>query len=62
MGTIAVGLQLKTWLLYGGLGGAIGSICSVVINFIIKIQDAKKGRFSISEDDIKKSKKNIFES
>lgn len=59
MGKIAVGLQLKTWLLYGGISGAIGLLVSVVINFMIKLQDAKKGRFGISEADIKKSKKNI---
>ena len=60
MGTIAVGLQLKTWILYGGIGALVGGICSVIITFMIKLQDAKKGRFNISDDDIKKSKKNIL--
>lgn len=30
---------------------------SIVINYIIKLQDAKKGRFDISKDDVKNSKK-----
>ena len=60
MGTIAVGLQLKTWVLYGGVCGLVGGICSGIINFIIKLQDAKKGRFGVTDDDVKKSKKNIL--
>ncbi len=60
MGTIAVGLQLKTWLLYGGIGGVAGAIIALIANFVIRVQDAKKGRFGVSEDDLKKSKKNIL--
>lgn len=60
MGTITVGLQLKTWLLYGGISGVVGAIATSIINFMIKVQDAKEGRFGVSEDDLKKSKKNVL--
>ena len=60
MGTIAVGLLPKTWLLYGGIGGVVGAVISLIMNFIIKVQDAKKGRFGVSEYDIEKSKKGVL--
>ena len=60
MGTIAVGLQLKTWLVYGGISGVVGAVVASTINFIIKVQDVKKGRFGVLEDDLKESKKNVL--
>lgn len=60
MGTVAVGLQLKTWMLYGGISGVVGAIVASIINYIIRVQDVKKGRFGVSEDDLKKDKKNVL--
>lgn len=56
---IAVGLQPKTWLLFGGIGGSIGAFLSFVVNYIVKVQDAKNGRFGISVQDLYKSKENV---
>ena len=61
MGKIAVGLPLKTWLLYGGISGAAGALISFVINFATKLQDAKKERFGVTELDVQKSKRNILQ-
>lgn len=60
MGTIAVGLQPTTWLLYGGIGGLSGAIISFLIFFVIKVRDAKLGRFDVSAEDIQNSKKKIL--
>ena len=60
MGTIAVGLQPKTWLLFGGIGGVVGAVVSLIINLIIEVQDAKRGRFGVTKDDIEQSKKGIL--
>ena len=60
-GTIAVGLQPKTWLLYGGAGGLIGAVVSFIIIFVIQIQDVKKRRFNVSVQDIQYTKKKIVQ-
>lgn len=57
MGTITVGLQPKTWLLYGGIGGLAAVFVSYVINFVLLIQDAKKERFHVSEQELKHRKR-----
>lgn len=59
-GTIPIGLQLKTWLIYGGIGGLVSGIFCYIINFIIKVNDVKKGRFDVTETDIKNDKKNLL--
>ena len=60
IGKIAVGLQAKTWLLYGGIGAIVGAVVSFVINFVIKLQDVKKGRFDVPEHHIQKLKQNLW--
>ncbi len=60
MGTIAVGLQPKTWLIYGGIAGIVGAILCYIINYVIKIIDVKKGRFNVSSNEIDKSKQNLL--
>ena len=59
-GKIAVGLQPKTWLIYGGIGAIVGAVVSFIINFAIKLQDVKKGRFDVSEHHIQKLKQNLW--
>ena len=59
-GTVAIGLQLKTWLIYGGIGGAISGVLCYIINFIIKLDDARKGHFDVTANDIKRDIKNLL--
>ena len=56
---IAVGLQPKTWFLYGGIGTFVGIIVIVVINIMIKLQDAKKNRFGVTSEDVEKIKHTV---
>ena len=60
-GTVAIGLQLKTWMIYGGIGGMSSGVLCYIINFIIKLDDVKKERFDITANDIKRDIKNLLD-
>ena len=60
-GTVAIGLQLKTWMIYGGIGGMSSGVLCYIINFIIKLDDVKNERFDITANDIKRDIKNLLD-
>ena len=60
-GTIPIGLQLKKWLIYGGIGGVSGGVLGYIINFMIKLDDVKKGRFDVTANAIKRDIKKLLD-
>lgn len=59
-GTIAIGLQPKTWLVYGGISGFISILLCFFVDNAIKKFDVKHGRFGVTIKDIEKSKKELL--
>lgn len=60
MGKIAIGLQLKTWMLYGGIGGFVSVILCFIVDNAVRYLDAGQGRFGVTAEDIKRHKKRML--
>lgn len=59
LSSISIGLQPKTWLLYGSIYGAIAAVLCGLFNFLVRYSDMKSCRFQVTEDDFSKCMETI---
>lgn len=59
LSSISIGLQPKTWLLYGSIYGAIAAVLCGLSNFLVRYSDMKSCRFQVTEDDFSKCMETI---
>lgn len=60
LSSISIGIQPKTWLLYGSIYGATAAVLCGLSNFLVRYFDMKSCRFQVTEEDFSKECKNLL--